>query len=49
MPISKVTDLTQDKQSLLRELPSVDRLLQQADATALIEEYGRYLTVEAVR
>ncbi|MCA9929347.1 MAG: L-seryl-tRNA(Sec) selenium transferase [Anaerolineales bacterium] len=33
----------------MRELPSVDRLLQQADATALIEEYGRYLTVEAVR
>lgn len=42
---SEVTDV----QQLLRELPSVDRLLQTAVAVDLIAEYGRPLTVEALR
>lgn len=33
----------------LRDLPSVDSLLQRAEATQLIEHYGRPLTREAVR
>lgn len=33
----------------LRLLPSVDRLLQEAGAVALVERFGRPLTVEAVR
>lgn len=36
-------------QALLRELPSVDRLLRLPVAIDLADEYGRSLTVEAVR
>jgi L-seryl-tRNA(Ser) seleniumtransferase len=38
-----------DKQTLLRELPSVDRLMQRADEWGLVGEYGRLLTLEALR
>lgn len=38
-----------DVQQILRELPSVDHLLQTAAAVALITEFGRALTVDALR
>lgn len=44
-----MTETILDKQSLLRELPSVDRLLQQPAAVELVRDYGRILTVAAIR
>ena len=38
-----------DKQANLRKLPSVDSLLKTQDADELIAEYGRPLTVDAIR
>ncbi|MCP4360976.1 MAG: L-seryl-tRNA(Sec) selenium transferase [Chloroflexi bacterium] len=38
-----------DKPLLLRELPSVDRLLQDSAVPILIQTYGRNLTLEALR
>jgi L-seryl-tRNA(Ser) seleniumtransferase len=40
---------TTDQQALLRELPSIDRLLQTPVAIDLVEKYGRSLTVEGLR
>ncbi len=44
-----MTETIINKQALLRELPGVDQLLQEAAALALVAEYGRSLTVEAIR
>jgi len=33
----------------LRDLPSVEQLLQTSTALSLIQEYGRPLTVDAIR
>ena len=38
-----------DKQSLLREIPSVDRLLKTEIAADMIAKYGRGLTIEGLR
>ena len=42
-------DLDQEIEEQLRRLPSVDRLLKTEPAGELIEQYGRALTLEAVR
>ncbi len=39
----------QDKQTLLRHLPSVDSLLQQVQTQELLADFGRPLTVEGLR
>jgi L-seryl-tRNA(Ser) seleniumtransferase len=39
----------QDKQTLLRQLPSVDNLLQQPQTQELLVDFGRPLTLEALR
>ena len=44
-----MTEKQTNKQTLLRELPSIDLLLQDAAAVALVHKYGRSLTVEAAR
>lgn len=41
--------VTETKQRLLQELPSVDRLLRLPVAVDLVAEYGRSLTLEALR
>jgi L-seryl-tRNA(Ser) seleniumtransferase len=46
---SPISDLQSKIQNSLRELPSVDRLLNSPAAIDLIEQYGRPLTVEALR
>ena len=39
----------EEKQNLLRKLPSIDQLLQMATTQMLLKVYGRSLTIEALR
>ena len=41
--------MVEDKQTLLRTLPSVDKLLQRPTVIELIKRYGRSLTIDALR
>jgi len=47
--VPKLANSVKNSQHLLRQLPSVDRLLQHADTQPLLIIYGRNLTLEALR
>ena len=44
-----MTNGTKDSQQLLRQLPSVDKLLQRSDTQDLLATYGRDMTLHALR
>ena len=49
MSQNQTSGLTEQQQTLLRELPSIDRLLRLPVTIDLISDYGRSLTLEALR